>query len=274
MTERLMEALRKQKAVLEIQGYKVAYICIYGSQNYGLDINTEEYKSDIDMKAVIVPTLDDLIYNSKPVSETVDTEWGQCDIKDIRTYTETMAKANPAYIETLFTPYHIVDGNFEKEFEQIFALRNDLVHALRCQFVRAMYGMMCEKEKALCHPYPTIAHKIKKWGYDGKQAHHIERLWVLMKDYTHGMPLEEAFMVAKHGHEGDIQLMMDFKLNRFTLDDAKDLVADIMNMGKAYKDFYLEQQDEQTIDYSAKYEFINLSNQIIKNKIIHEIRSK
>lgn len=129
-------SLAKQKKLLEEQGHKVAYICIYGSQNYGLDIQLEEYQSDIDMKAIVVPTLDDLIKNSKPISTVVDTEWGQCDLKDIRSYFQTLTKANPAYIETLYTDYYIVDLDFIEEFNQIFSLRDTLVSALSAQFIQ------------------------------------------------------------------------------------------------------------------------------------------
>lgn len=174
--DKLTDCLLKQKEILENQGYSIAYICIYGSQNYGLDVYSENYRSDIDMKAIIVPTLDDLVKNSKPISTTINTEWGLCDLKDIRVYFQTLLKANPTYIETLYTDYYIVDEKFSNEFNHIFNLRDDLVTVLSAQFLKAMYGMMCEKEKALYHPYPTIAHKIEKYGYDGKQAHHILRL--------------------------------------------------------------------------------------------------
>ena len=69
----LVDKLKKQKEILVSQGYSVAYICIYGSQNYGLDTYTDKYTSDVDMKAIVVPTLDDLISNSKPVSTTIET---------------------------------------------------------------------------------------------------------------------------------------------------------------------------------------------------------
>jgi hypothetical protein len=53
-------------------GYKPYYLAIYGSQNYNLDIYTPEYTSDIDFKCIIIPTLDELIRNSKPLSIVVE----------------------------------------------------------------------------------------------------------------------------------------------------------------------------------------------------------
>jgi hypothetical protein len=184
-----------------------------------------------------------------------------------------MAKANPAYVETLYTPYFIVDDDFMSEFEQIFALKNDLVYTLRCQFVRAMYGMMCEKEKALCHPYPTILHKIEKWGYDGKQLSHIIRLYCMMRDYMMDVPLEEAFMVTET-NPSFVKLILSTKLNQHTLEEAKEITAQYMALGKELKDLYLAKIDENKIDYTPKEKFIQLSNQIIKNKIILDIKGE
>lgn len=263
-------ALSKQKKILEDRGYRVAYICIYGSQNYNLDVNTEEYQSDLDMKAVVVPNLDNLINNSKPVSKVVDTEWGQCDIKDIRVYFQTLLKANPAYLETLYSKYFLVDGNFEEQFDQVFKLRDDLVHAIRAQMVRAIYGMMCEKQKALTYPYPSIAHKIEKYGYDGKQSHHIFRLYGFMRDYYgKKKTFQDSLLVA-----GDWKdLLMKHKLNKLELDEVQLDVKEIMDLGRERRNEILDEIDEQSIDYSIKDIFINLSRSIIKNKIIHEIRS-
>lgn len=264
----IMTALAKQKKILESQGYSVSYICLYGSQNYNLDIHTDEYKSDLDMKAIVVPTLDDLISNSKPISTVVNTEWGQCDLKDIRSYFQTLLKANPAYIETLFTDYHIVDEKFKEEFDSIFKDREQLVYALRAQMIRAMYGMMCEKEKALTHPYPTIAHKIETYGYDGKQAHHILRLFTMMQDYyVIGKVFKDVLIP-----QNSLDIMMNLKLNIPSLEESKLLVTDIMSKGKLLRDSVLSEIDESKIDYSIKDEFLQLSQVIIKNKIVTEIK--
>lgn len=265
----LNECLTKQKAILESEGYTVAFICVYGSQNYGLDVHTPEYQSDIDMKAIIVPTLDDLVRNSKPVSKVVETEWGQCDVKDIRPYFETLLKGNPAYLETLFTPYHIIDGRFKKEMFQIMYQRHQLVDALKAQFIRAMYGMMCEKEKALCHPYPTIAHKIEKWGWDGKQLHHIARLMLMMFDYFgNDLTLDKCLHPSKIW----IDPLIKLKTNKSprTADEAVELAQTYLKMAKEFKGEILKNIDESKIDYSVKDDFLKLSQDIIKHKIIAE----
>jgi predicted nucleotidyltransferase len=264
----IQEMLSEQKQVIEKEyGYKVAYICLYGSQNYGLDIQNEQYQSDFDMKAIIVPTLDELIKNSKPVSTVIDTEYGQCDIKDIRSYMETLLKANPAYVETLYTDYFIIDNDFYLDFSKIREKRDELAKALRTQLIRAMYGMMCEKEKALCHPYPSIAHKIEEFGYCGKQLSHAERLWLMMRDYYGlGISLKHAFIPV--GVDKDY--LIDLKLNKPSLEEAKEIMKNCTEKAKAFKDKILSRIDESKIDYSVKEEYIMLSQAIIRDRIISQ----
>ena len=45
-------------------------LVLQGSQNYGLDIYTDEYKSDIDTKVIVIPSLEDVVMNKKPISTT------------------------------------------------------------------------------------------------------------------------------------------------------------------------------------------------------------
>lgn len=263
--------LNKQKQIIEDMGYRVAYICLYGSQNYGLEIHSEEYQSDIDMKAIIVPSLKDLINNTKPVSTVIETEWGQCDLKDIRIYFDKgILKANPVYIETLYTEYYIIDELFKDEFEYIRAKRDDLVEVLKCQMIRAMYGMMCEKKKAMCHPYPTIKHKIDKYGYDGKQVHHIYRIMEMMLNYyTNGRRYEDCI-----SDFSDIQYkqLMDYKLNNVGLETAINSVGSMMSIGLKIKTFVLNNIDENKLDYSLRDEFKEIGKLIIENKIVDEIK--
>lgn len=62
-------------------GYNVVGVFLYGSQNYELDYSG----SDVDSKAIILPTLNDIVFNRQPVSTTLDMGNGcLCDVKDIR----------------------------------------------------------------------------------------------------------------------------------------------------------------------------------------------
>ena len=262
--------LKEIKRVIEgMKGYKIVYLCLYGSQNYGLDINNETYQSDIDTKAIVIPSLNDLICNSKPISEIIELPDGQCDIKDIRMYINTLLKGNPAYIETLFSPYYLIDESFEDDFEFLRNNGEELVNALRCQFIRAIYGMMCEKYKALCYPYPAIKNKIEKYGYCGKQLHHMYRLWIMMQDYySLKEPLSECFVIKDKTTKVNL---IDMKLNKYSLDNAIKLADNVKNSAEQFKDKYLESIDEQKIDYSIKKKYLDKSHEIVYNYIVNNI---
>lgn len=264
----IIDCLQKQKEIFETKGHKIAYICVYGSQNYNLDIYNEEYQSDLDMKAILVPTLDNLIKNSKPISITEKTEWGECDLKDIRIYMETTLKANPAYIETLYTDYYLIDNMFINEINTILNMRDELLEVLKPQFLRAIYGMMCEKEKALYHPYPSIVAKIEKFGYDPKQLHHIVRLYNMMNDYFYRkQTLKDCFKPIKE----TFNQLLEIKVGKYSLDVAKEKCKYYMDCGKIDKDKYLEEINNETRDYEIKDRFLEQSQKIIKDKIVNEI---
>lgn len=169
----------RMRKTAEQLGYGPAYMCLYGSQNYRLDAHTDEYQSDFDYKAIVVPTLKELVFDSKPVSKVVDVENGQVDVKDIRAFFATLMKCNPQYVECMLTDYWYGD----EEFEVARALMPAFVWELRESFVKACYGMMLEKYAALKHPYPSVLERLNKFGYDPKQLHHMMRLYKMMEDF-------------------------------------------------------------------------------------------
>lgn len=266
--EEITLELSKQKTILEEMGYKVAYIALYGSQNYKLDLHTDDYQSDIDTKAVIVPSLDDLVNNSKPVSIKVMSETGEIDVKDIRVYMENLLKANPAYLETIFTDYYIIDVDFKDEFEEIMSRREELVSTLKMQMLKAMYGMMLEKQKALCHPYPSTAWKIEKWGFDGKQLSHMYRLLRIMFDYFgDGKTFKESLVPNNEFRE----TILEYKLNQVSLEDALEFSGYYHSLAKSFRDTTVDEVDETKIDYTIKDDFMRLSKKMIKDKIVNDV---
>ncbi len=198
----MRKELEKAKEFLENKWYTVAYIWVYWSQNYGLDIKSSTYSSDIDFKAVVLPSLKELIDNSKPLSTTIEYWDGQIDIKDIRVFITTLVKCNPAYVETLYTPHSI----YIDEYKDIINARENLIEEQGAFLLRASYGMIKQKEHAFSHPFPSIKDKIDKYWYDPKQLHHIKRLFLLMKNYK-----ERGEFVMKNN------ILENFKLKRIKI---------------------------------------------------------
>ena len=262
----IKEKLEKCKKYLEEQGYNIAYVCVYGSQNYGLDLYTEEYKSDLDFKAVIIPTLDDLVYNSKPISTTIEYEGGQIDLKDIRSWVTTVIKGNPAYIETLYSKYKVIDERYKDYLVSIFRLRFALAWCLRAQFARAVYGMAKEKEAAFEHPYPSCIEDIEKFAYSRKQLHHIVRLYYLLNDFV-----RNSFL-SFEPPEDKMKFLIDIKTGKYSYKEACKIRDEYIKKLKVLKDKFLESIDENKIDYRFKDVVNNLSKDIIKKCIVEEVK--
>jgi len=268
----IFQALEYVKNSLTEQGYNVAYICLYGSQNYNLDVNNEEYQSDLDVKAVIIPTLDDLVSNATPVSKVKDTMFGQVDIKDIRLFIQSLRKANPSYIECLFTKYYLThdNTNIAGKMRALRANAEDLCKAQDVQMVKAMYGMMKEKQKSLCHPYPSIAHKIEEFGYCGKQLSHAARLYIMLKRWNEGKYMQECLWMDKIEKD----MLMHYKLNKPSLEEAKQLMDEFVHDAKILVDEYIQKNKDLPKDDTPLILFENIQKYAIKNNIISDIHDE
>ena len=262
----LKSELYKCRDYLKGKGYNVVYLCIYGSQNYDLDIYTDDYKSDIDFKAVIIPTLDDLVYNCKPISTTIEYNGGQIDLKDIRSWVDTLVKANPAYIETLYTSLGIIDEDYREYIIPILRLRFALLYSLRAQFARAVYGMARAREAAFEHPCPSCISDIEKYKYSRKQLHHIVRFFYLLYDYIYDghLSLEPT--------EEQKTFLLDIKIGKYKYEDACKIRDEYMQKLKILKDTYLDSIDERAINYKVKEYVLDNARMVIKKSIIKEAK--
>lgn len=198
-------------------GYSPMYIAVYGSQNYGLALDTPAYRSDLDFKCVVLPSLRDLVEGRKPTSLTVETGEGQIDIKDIRVFVESVCKMNPAYLECLSTDNCLIlEGGACMAGMKM--LLPELLVQRAASFARACQGLFMQKEKQMCHPFPAAMEKIRAYGYDGKQVHHMYRLLRMLQvfAYTGEMQLTAPKDARK--------LLLDLKLGRIALDDARHMI--------------------------------------------------
>ena len=91
--EKIMKRMREhyEHALTLYEESRIVGLFLQGSQNYGLDYEG----SDIDTKLIITPTIEDIIFNRKPVSTTHILENEEhLDAKDIRLYIGTFRKQN------------------------------------------------------------------------------------------------------------------------------------------------------------------------------------
>jgi calcineurin-like phosphoesterase family protein len=175
--KQIMLRVKEHYGEVQALGYNVAFIALQGSQNYEMDLYTDEYMSDIDTKVIVIPTLKDIVSGKPPVSTTLVRENNEhIDIKDIRLMADMWKKQNPSYLELLFTKYKILNPLYKDITSVLFENAEQIAKINSIAFYKAIKGMAYEKQKALCHPYPNTMDKINKFGYDPKQLHHIARL--------------------------------------------------------------------------------------------------
>lgn len=237
---------------LEELGYNIVGVFLYGSQNYELDYEG----SDVDTKAVVLPTLNDIILNKQPVSTTVTMpDGGLCDIKDIRKMFECFKKQNINFIELLFTQYFVFNPIYEELYIPMFTKAEMIARYNTYTSVNCMYGMAMEKRAALCHPYPSIKDKIEKYGYDCKQLHHIIRLREFIERYISGE--EYKNILIPHEKEKLIEIKRDCK---YTVEEAKELADKLCNEIKEIKDKYML---ENPLQINNKVELL-MSNTLVK----------
>lgn len=160
--------------------YDTVGVFLYGSQNYGL----ETPESDIDTKAIVLPSLKEVFLGKEMVSKTLDLPNNEkLDVKDIRLMFRSYLKQNVNFIETLFTDYFIINPSYEKIFNEVLNNREDIAYYNPVSALNCMLGMAKEKFFALRKPFPSKIEVLNTFGYDPKQLHHIIRLEELMGRY-------------------------------------------------------------------------------------------
>lgn len=100
-------------------------IFLFGSQNYGTDIET----SDIDSKCLIIPTVEQLFFNEKVNNQTLFLNNNeQCSIIDIREYIKMIKKQNINFVEILFTDYRLINQKYRWIWKQFTACKESFAY--------------------------------------------------------------------------------------------------------------------------------------------------
>ena len=231
--ERIMKRMREHyNRGVELYGEsRIVGLFLQGSQNYDLDYEG----SDIDTKLILTPTIEDIIFNRRPVSTThVMENEEHLDAKDIRLYIQTFRKQNLNFLEILFTEFKIVNPQYEKMWNVLVEHREEIARYNEFQAIKSMKGIAMEKYHAMKHPYPSKLALIEEHGYDGKQVHHLIRVEDYIDRYIRGHSYESCL---KPSH-GKIPRMMEYKRQEIPLDiaeiEAKAAIDHIIEMADAF----------------------------------------
>lgn len=187
--EKIQEHYEEAKTLIPED--RIIGIFLQGSQNYGLDIEG----SDIDTKLIVAPTLNDIIFNKSPISTThIRANEEHIDLKDVRLYMQCFRKQNLNFLEILFTPYKIINPLYEQDWNILIQNNEKIAHYNVVGSVKTMEGIAMEKYHALEHRYPSKVEIIDKYGYDGKQLHHLIRVYEYLKRYIAGESYQDCLI--------------------------------------------------------------------------------
>ena len=230
--EKIFNRLKSDFEYATSLGYKVLGVFLQGSQNYNLDYEG----SDIDTKAIVVPSFEDFVLNKKPASTTLVLEDNShLDVKDIRLMHECFRKQNINFIEILFTKYRYMNPQYADLYQPMFDNNEKIAHYNNYAAVNCIAGMVYEKHKAMEHPYPTLMDKIEKYGWDNKQLHHILRCEEFLKRYIDGVPYAECLIPTNPQH------LIDVKASYiYSLEEARKIANECETTVKEVKQTYMD----------------------------------
>lgn len=268
--EMISTRVKEHYDYLTSKGYEVVCTMLQGSQNYGLDEYTETYQSDIDTKSIVLPSLNDIVNATTPISivEVMDND-EHAEVKDIRVMCDMFLKMNISYIELLYSKFIVVNSKYTEYVKLLFEMREALTVFNTNQFLKCICGMAYEKQKALCHPYPATMDKIEKWGYDGKQLSHAARLWEFILRYTTGEPISACYQSKLKPLLMNFKKQQDHNGETLSKEAAIELCDWYVAEVKRIKDEHLDPEDKTRPSVAAALNKWKAA--IIKKRLKEEI---
>lgn len=129
---------------------RIAFISIYGSQNYHL---AGPY-SDIDSECFIFPSMDDLCFAKTPTSFKLHTEYGDIYVKDIRLMFDELRKVSPNILELLASDYMWINKEYSYYISSILMNIDIFAKLSTYKLLKGLEGL----SKRYCNPL-TISPK-------------------------------------------------------------------------------------------------------------------
>ena len=147
----------------------VMFTCLYGSQNYSLATET----SDVDTKSYVFPSIRDAAFHRPLLSkELAAPDGSHVEMKDYRDMFANIRKQSMNFLETLFTPYVVIDKNWQKLYNCLHEKREELARLDVNRGAMATFGHMCNMYKNYLR------------DENPKQVAHIMRLHDVLQRYA------------------------------------------------------------------------------------------
>jgi len=250
--EHLIEIIEQR----ELDIHQIFFIALEGSQNYGLDL----FDSDVDTKMIVLPSLNDIVWNKKPIAMThIRANEEHTSITDIRNYFSSLRKQNINFIETLFSPWIIVNAEYRNEFEQLFNNRELIARYDECKAVKTIGGISIDRYKAIQNLNSKKADVIERYGYDGKAVSHIIRIYAFLKRYIRDFPYQTCIIPD----EEEKEIILFFKQNFADKEEGLSVAKNMFDAIQREVDDYVNTHEE-TINSKAESILENVQYYMVK----------
>ena len=238
-------------------------IAVNGSHNYNLATKN----SDIDSKLLLIPNLDNLIWNKSANYLHVMSDNGEhVEVKDIRHYMATILKQNINFVETLFAKELRCNGRYEHEWAALVSMRESIARYNPVAAIDCMLGMARQKQIQMTKMSDGRAANIKKFGYDTKSFHHCMRLLFFAEDYMRGKPYEECLT------RGDNDTLTNWLIKAktgelgFSLEKANDCINQMMANVEPQVDYFKNRMGN-IVDRAIEKNMDDIVTEIIKRSL-------
>lgn len=239
------------------------FMAVQGSQNYGLDWD----ESDVDTKCWVVPTLKEMSFNSRPVSETYVLRNNEhADIKDIRLYFGEFWKQNPNFLEVLFSSYVMMTKDFTPYYDRLVELRERIAHYDNYKMVNVLGGMAQQKFNQMFKIRPGNQVSFDRVGYDVKDLCHLLRVEEMLKNFCEDISFKES--LGRFSTYGKI-FLVGIKQFNVELPEAKKLAEEALRKINLYMQKY-RQNHFYRVDNDVRVKVEDLLFDVIKEGVRKE----
>lgn len=215
----------------EIPPYRRFLLAPVGSWNY----NCADEHSDTDVKAVFLPSIEDVIYNRCESKTHLFPNEEHLDFSDIRNFMKSLQKGNPQFIEVLFSPWIYPNDEFYgEEIHALLKMREDIARCNPQNTMRAMLGM-ADRNYQLCKVRTEEAHA-NKWLYQ------LTRIEEQMRKFMMQDSFENCLKTSKR------DVLLEVKNNHWEQEKIISVATGVISKCtahyEAYKDFFGVEEDK------------------------------
>ena len=148
---------------------RIIGVFLYGSQNYNMDSSN----SDVDTKCLIVPSFEEIAFNSKAINYEYHFDNGEhMKIVDIREFLKLLKKQNPNDLEILFTKYCVRNNTYDGIWYYLWSHREEIARYRPHSAVDTIRHMANRE-----------MHQMEEHGFSTKSLALVFRLGRMAHDY-------------------------------------------------------------------------------------------